>query len=147
MRALCLRDHAELRDRAAAWFCAKWEIPADAYGESIDEAIRNPEGLIQWYVVLDSMDNIVAGSGIIHNDFHDRVDLTPNLCALYVEEVYRGQGLARTLPDHSRNELHKRGVDTLHLVTDHTEFYEHCGWSFMCLATGDDGEPLRLYKS
>lgn len=32
--------------------------------------------------------------GVIENDFHDRKDLTPNVCAVYTEE-YRCQGVCR----------------------------------------------------
>lgn len=31
------------------------------------------------------------------NDFHDRKNLTPNVCALYVEESCRNQGIADKL--------------------------------------------------
>ena len=43
-------------------------------------------GITQWYVIVDGQRNIIAGAGVIENDFHDRKDLTPNLCALFVEE-------------------------------------------------------------
>jgi hypothetical protein len=33
----------------------------------------------------------------------------------------------------------------LYLVTDHTEFYEKCGWDFLTLVTDDDGEKMRMY--
>ncbi len=36
----------------------------------------------------------MQGLGVIENDFHNRKDLTPNICAVYVEEKYRGQGIA-----------------------------------------------------
>lgn len=32
-------------------------------------------------------------NGSIANDFHDRKDLTPNICAVYTEEAYRGRGI------------------------------------------------------
>ena len=38
-----------------------------------------------------------AGAGVISNDFHNRRDLAPNLCALFVEPAYRRQGIARRL--------------------------------------------------
>ena len=34
----------------------------------------------------------ISGAGVIENDFHDRKDLTPNLCALFVEERKCGRG-------------------------------------------------------
>ena len=43
-------------------------------------------GITQWYVIVDGQRNIIAGAGVIENDFHDRKDLTPDLCALFVEE-------------------------------------------------------------
>ena len=47
----------------------------------------------QWYVVVQG-DKIIAGLGVIENDFHDRKDLSPNVCAVYVEEAYRCRGIA-----------------------------------------------------
>ena len=38
----------------------------------------------QWYVVLEG-DNIIGGCGVIENDFHNRKDLTPNVCAVYIK--------------------------------------------------------------
>ncbi len=37
---------------------------------------------------------IIAGIGVIENDFHNRKDLAPNVCAVYVEEAYRNRGIA-----------------------------------------------------
>ncbi len=47
----------------------------------------------EWYIVLDK-EIIIAGVGVIENDFHNRKDLTPNVCAVYVEPLYRNQGIA-----------------------------------------------------
>ena len=84
----------------------------------------------QWYLLLDG-ETIAGGAGVIENDFHDRPDLAPNLCALFVEPEFRGRGLARALLDAVRADLAGMGVETLYLVTDHTEFYERCGWQFV----------------
>lgn len=46
----------------------------------------------QWYVTLGGQGEILAGAGVIENDFHNRKDLSPNLCALFVEAPYRCQG-------------------------------------------------------
>ena len=35
----------------------------------------------------------------------------------------------------------------LYLLTDHTQFYEKCGWSFYTMVQGDDGSPERLYRT
>ena len=40
------------------------------------------------------------GVSLIDNDFHDRKDLSPNVCAVYTEEAHRGHGIAgNLLPD------------------------------------------------
>ena len=93
----------------------------------------------------DGDGSIVAGCGIIENDFHDRPDLAPNLCALYVEEPFRGRGIARRLLAHARAEAARMGYERLYLVTDHRRFYERCGWEYLGEAHEDDGAPIRLY--
>ena len=83
---------------------------------------------------------------MIENDFHDRKDLAPNVCAVYVEEAYRCQGIAGELLRHVSADMAVLGIDTLYLVTDHTSFYERYGWEFLCMVQGD-GEPdmARMY--
>ena len=44
-------------------------------------------------------DRIIGGLGVIENDFHDRKDLSPNVCAVYTEENKRCQGIAGSLLD------------------------------------------------
>lgn len=142
-----LVDHPEAAERAAAWFSDKWGLPAEAYRESI-EAARADAPVPQWYLVCEGDDPAgapIAGYGIIDNDFHDRPDLAPNLCALYVEEAHRSRGLARALLDHARAEMARHGLDRLYLVTDHDRFYERCGWEYLGDAHEDDGTPIRLY--
>ena len=98
-----------------------------------------------WYIALDG-DKIVSGMGVIENDFHDRKDLSPNVCAVFTEEEYRCQGIAGNLLNMVVEDLKSKGITPVYLVTDHTGFYERYGWEFYCMAQ-DDGEPemTRLY--
>lgn len=83
---------------------------------------------------------------MIENDFHDREDLTPNICALYVEEDCRCQGLAGALLDRACSGLREAGITTVYLVTDHTAFYERYGWEFLCMVHGEgEAKPSRMY--
>ena len=86
---ISLRDRPELKDLAAAWFHEKWRVPTEAYLECMT-AYLNRETEYGWYLCLDG-DRIIGGMGVIVNDFHDRKDLTPNVCAVYTEEAYRCQ--------------------------------------------------------
>ena len=83
---------------------------------------------------------------MIENDFHDRKDLAPNLCAVYTEEEYRGKGIAGRLLNMVVEDMRGKGISPLFLVTDHTGFYERYGWKFLCMVQGD-GEPdmTRMY--
>lgn len=98
----------------------------------------------QWYCVLDSA-RIIGGLGVIENDFHDRKDLAPNVCAVYVEEEYRCRGIAGLMLNFVCEDMKKRGIEPLYLVTDHTSFYERYGWEFFCPVKEDGGETTRLY--
>ena len=82
---------------------------------------------------------------MIDNDFHRRPDLTPNICAVYVEPAYRHRGLARALLDAACSRLAVMGITDAYLITMHTAFYERCGWDFLCLVEENDGGIVRMY--
>lgn len=141
---LKIQDHRELTDKAARWFHQKWNIPESAYRESMEECLNNASVVPQWYVVMDG-EEIIAGIGVIENDFHERKDLSPNVCAVYVEESYRRQGIAGKMLGFVCDEFAAGGIDTLYLVTDHTAFYERYGWEFLCMVKDCSEEMARMY--
>lgn len=146
----------KLMQKAARWFHQKWGVPEEAYLESMQlSAAHDGDGLCgnkiswkmpqsnlvnvpRWYVVLDGQD-IIAGAGVIENDFHERKDLTPNVCALYVEEEYRKQGIAGRMLKTICDDFYEAGIKTLYLVTEHTDFYERYGWEFLCMVREEAG--------
>ena len=141
-----LRERPELLDRMAVWFHQKWGIPESAYRESMEDCLNTAGPVPRWYVVMDA-DRIVGGLGVIENDFHLRRDLTPNVCAVYVEEDCRKRGLAGLLLNHVCSEYRAMGVDTLYLATEHTSFYERYGWEFYCLAREEGSDHMtRMYR-
>lgn len=142
-----LREYPVLKEEAARWFSRNWGIPVSAYEESIGRCVDQKTGVPQWYVVLDDQQRVIAGAGVIENDFHSRKDLTPNVCALFVEEAYRKQGIACQILDTIRNDMCSFGIETLYLVTDHTEFYEKCGWNFLTIVADDEGCEERMYEA
>lgn len=140
-----LSDNPEYKERMAQWFHQKWGIPLSAYLESMEDGLSNDNAYPEWYVAL-SNDRIVGGLGVIENDFHERKDLKPNVCAVYVEEDMRCNGIAGRLLNFVCDDMHERGIGTLYLLTDHTGFYERYGWEFLCLVYGDgEDEPSRMY--
>ena len=144
LRFITLRDMPTLTDAAAAWFHAKWRVPKEAYLECM-HAYLSGQTEYGWYLCLDG-ERIVGGLGVIENDFHDRRDLTPNVCAVYTEKDYRGRGIAGRLLNMVVEDMRAKGISPLYLVTDHIGFYERYGWEFLCMVRGD-GEPemTRMY--
>lgn len=140
-----------MAEKAADWFHEKWHIPLESYQESIQQCLKNESTVPQWYLAMDEGEDgipgkIVGGMGVIENDFHNRKDLAPNVCAVYVEEAYRCQGIAGKLLKTVCADLAAQGIDTLYLVTDHTSFYERYGWEFLCMVQGDGETDLtRMY--
>ncbi len=120
-----LRQRPERLERAAVWFHEKWGVPQEAYLECMT-AYLNGETEYGWYLCLDG-EKIVGGLGVIENDFHDRKDLAPNVCAVYTEEAYRGQGIAGRLLNLAVEDMRGKGISPLYLVTDHVGFYERYG--------------------
>ena len=141
---ITLRERPQLKNYASEWFHSKLYVPKQAYLECM-EAYINSETEYGWYLCMDG-EKIVGGLGVIENDFHDRKDLTPNICAVYTEEEYRCIGIAGHLLDMAVEDLRAKGISPVYLITDHTSFYERYGWEFLCMVQGD-GEPhmTRMY--
>ena len=141
---ITLREQPEKKTLAAQWFHSKWGVPVEAYLECMDAYLRS-ETEYGWYLCLAG-DMIVGGLGVIENDFHDRKDLAPNVCAVYTEETHRCRGIAGNLLNMAVEDLRQKGISPAYLVTDHTGFYERYGWEFLCMVQGD-GEPdlTRMY--
>ena len=141
---ITLREVPVIKDLAAEWFHSKWGVPKEAYLECMDEYL-NRETEYGWYLCLDD-GKIIGGLGVIENDFHDRKDLTPNVCAVYTEEACRGNGIAGHLLNMAVEDLRSKGITPLYLITDHTGFYEQYGWEFLCMVQGDGEEKMtRMY--
>ena len=141
---ITLRQNYKLADTAAEWFHQKWGVPKDAYLKCMNDYL---DGLTEygWYLCLDG-EKIVGGLGVIENDFHDRKDLTPNICAVYTESEYRCKGIAGRLLNMAVDELRTKGISPVYLLTCHTGFYERYGWEFLCMVQGDGEENLsRMY--
>ena len=140
-----LHDRPDLRQRAAEWFHRQWGIPAEDYLSSMD-GTQAGTAVPQWYVAVAGT-AIIGGVGVIDNDFHRRKDLTPNVCALYVEAAWRGRGIAGQLLERVCSDMRRHGCGALYLVTDHTSFYERYGWHFLCMVQEEGSSNLiRMYK-
>lgn len=131
-------------EEAAAWFHGKWGVPTEAYLACMS-AYLDGQTEYGWYLCLDG-EKIVGGLGVIENDFHNRKDLSPNICAVYTEKNCRGQGIAGHLLCMTVEDLREQGITPVYLLTNHVGFYERYGWEFLCMAQGDgEAELSRMY--
>ena len=143
-RYIKLREMPALETSAAEWFHNKWGVPQEAYLECMDDYLNNKTEY-GWYLCMDN-EQIIGGLGVIENDFHDRKDLAPNVCAVYTDEAYRKKGIAGKLLNMAVEDLRSKGITPVYLVTDHTGFYERYGWEFLCMVQGDDEPDMtRMY--
>ena len=142
IRFLRLSDHPELFPRAAKWFSEKWKIPEKAYLDSMNESLSSD--IPEWYLAL-SENEIAGGLGVIENDFHERRDLSPNVCAVFTEENFRRRGIAGKLLSLVSRDMAEKGIKTLYLVTDHDSFYERYGWDYLTDAKRDGDKISRMY--
>ena len=67
--------------------------------------------------------------------------------ALEVGKAWRGNGYARMLLDYIRREAGREGLSQLYLITDHTVFYEACGWEYVSMIKEDSGNSIRMYTA
>jgi GNAT superfamily N-acetyltransferase len=142
---ITLSAHPEMKKPMARWFHEKWGIPEEAYLESMEECLAGKSAVPEWYVALVG-ERIIGGLGVIENDFHNRPDLAPNVCAVFVEPDCRGQGIAGALLDYVCKDMNNRGISPLYLLTDHNSFYERYGWEYLCPARGDgEDTDSRMY--
>ena len=143
-RCITLRDRPELKKAAAEWFHSKWGVSEEGYLKCMDRYL-NEETEYGWYLCLAEKE-IVGGLGVIENDFHQRKDLTPNVCAVYTEEAHRSKGICGKLLDMAVNDLQSKGISSVYLITDHTSFYERYGWEFLCMVERENKlGTIRMY--
>lgn len=146
MEILKLRENDVLIPKAAQWFHDKWGVSIMNYEESMQQSLNGHQSIPQWYVAVED-DQIIAGVGVIENDFHNRKDLSPNVCGLYVDEKRRNESIAANLLQYVCDDMSAFDINTLYLVTDYDAFYEKYGWQFLGMVQSeDDVQMLRMYE-
>lgn len=146
-KIISIRSNPDYSERAIDWFASKWGIDRTEYEKSFNDCLTKNESLPQWYLVIGENDEIIGGCGLIQNDFVDRTDLFPYLCALFVEEKARGHALGAKLLEKARIDAGRLGFEKLYLCTDHTSYYERYGWKHIATGRHTWGETSRIYEA
>ena len=146
LRVISLREEPEYAQAATAFIQSKWpEVPPKVYEDCISHCLNSPSPLPQWYI-LASNTEIIGCASLVPSDCISRADLWPWLCALFIEEDWRGRGYGLLLIDRARRDCLRLGFKSIYLTTDHVGYYEKFGFKY--IGTGYDlwGGEARIYK-
>lgn len=148
MELLTLRESPQLKNELTEYLQLHWgseetyELYRDCLAHAIDEKLALP----MWYALKDK-EQMIGCAGLIPNDFISRMDLAPWLCALFVDENYRGKKLSQLLIEQAKKDTRKLGYPTLYLCTDHNGFYEKLGFTYIGDGFHPWGEQSRIYQT
>ena len=140
-----IRQHPQWLDAAADYFASRWNIDRQLYYESIGDSLTTENPVPRWYLLLRE-EEIIGGFGLIENDFMVGTDLSPWLCALYIEPDERGQKLGASLLDHGVYEAEILGFTKVYLNTDHIGYFEKYFWSYIGDFPHQSGVDARVYE-
>lgn len=137
MNIISLREQPEYLEKTIAYFQAKWpSVLPEIYDNCLRNAVGARNDLPQWYL-LEEDGKTIGCAGLITNDFISRGDLYPWLCALFVEEEYRGRRLSELLIERAKADTKSFGFSHLYLSTSHVGLYEKMGFTYI----GDGYHP------
>lgn len=147
MEIISLREYPSALEWCISWFQKVWgdSVSEEVYGDCMKHCIDAPSPIPQWYMLVENK-KIIGGIGLIANDFNSRQDLTPWLCALFVEEEYRGRGCGEMLLRHAVGEAARMGYHTVYLCTDHENYYERYGFTHTGWTHHPWGDVSRIYE-
>ena len=149
MKIINVRKQPEFLPQAIAYFAKSWGNKP-IYQDCITHSLSTPNPLPVWYLLIDDSGEeatIAGGVGLITNDFISRMDLWPWLCALRIEENYRGQNLSALLIAQLKADVAAMGFPNLYLATDHVGFYEKHGFEYIGDGYHPWGDVSRIYKA
>lgn len=148
MQLLSVRSAPQWADTAIHYFQDKWasEHSKMVYTDAIRSSLTADVPLPQWYLLCDG-DAVIGCAGLITNDFISRMDLYPWLCALYIEEAYRGHAYGALLIEKAKADAKAMGFQSLYLCTDHVGYYEQYGFLYLAPGYHPWGETSRIYRT
>ena len=146
MRIISVRENPEYKDKTIEYFQNSWsEVAPIIYEDCISHSINAKDSLPQWYL-LKNNDEIIGCAGLITNDFISRMDLYPWVCAIFIEEKYRGNNYSKLLIEKAKEDSKKAGFQNLYLCTDHIGFYEKMGFKYIGQGYHPWEEESRIYQ-
>lgn len=146
MNIISVKESPKFKDKAIQYFQSKWATGDSlmVYEDCISNCITTTNSLPQWYL-LENNEEIIGCSGLVTNDFISRMDLYPWVCALFIEEAYRGNAYGSLLLNKAKKDAKQGGFSHLYLCTDHVGYYEKYGFTYVGIGYHPWGESSRIY--
>lgn len=147
MKIISVREHANFASNAIQYFQKQWadENTNLLYEDCILHSLKTKSPLPQWYLLMDG-DEMIGCAGLITNDFISRMDLYPWLCALFIDESYRGHSYSQLLIDYAKHDAKSLGFSNIYLCSDLVNFYEKYGFTYMGIAYQPFGNSISIYQ-
>ena len=147
MKIISLRENPQYLDRAIQYIYSKWGNVNNylCYHDCIEHSVDVDNPVPRWYLMLEDDDTIIGCGGLLINDFISRMDLSPWISSMYVEESKRGNALGSKLLEHIESDAKKAGFDKVYLATVHIGYYEKYGFTYMGTGYHPWGESSRIY--
>lgn len=146
MKIISVREHPSYKDKAISYLQNSWpSVSPVIYEDCISHSIGAKQSLPQWYL-LEKGGEIIGCAGLITNDFISRIDLYPWVCAVYIDEKYRGNAYASLLLEKAKEDTKKAGYEHLYLSTEHVGFYEKYNWKYISQGYHPGGDESRIYE-
>jgi len=147
MEVVNIRENPQYKERAISYFQEKWasDESRPVYEDCISRSLLTESSLPIWYLLLDN-EIIIGCVGLITNDFISCMDLWPWLCAMYIEDEYRGNDYGSLLISRLKQDAAKAGFSNVYLSTDHIGYYEKYGFEYLCTGYHPWGESSRVYE-
>ena len=147
LKVISVRESPQYKKEAILYFQKSWpSVLPVIYENCISHSIHAKNTLPQWYL-LQLSDNLIGCAGLITNDFISRGDLYPWLCALYIDEAYRGNDYGVLLVEKAKQDTKKFGFHHLYLCTGLIGYYEKMGFDYIGQGYHPWGEESRIYES
>ena len=147
MRVIEIRDNPEYLDKAIQYIYSKWGNVSNylCYHDCIEHSIDVESPLPRWFL-LEHDGEIIGCAGLIINDFISRMDLSPWISSIFIEEDRRGQNLGSILLEHVKKDAKNAGFSKVYLATTHVGYYEKFGFEFIGMGYHPWGDSSRVYK-
>lgn len=146
MRIISIRKHPEYKDQAIAYFQKSWKgVDPIIQEQAISFSVGALDFLPQWYLLLKE-NTIIGCAGLITNDFISRGDLYPWLCALFIDENYRGKAYAILLMEKVKEDTRSFGFKNLYLCTSLENYYEKYDFKYIGDGRHPWGEDSKIYQ-